>query len=122
MKIKPEPGYALLQIIKEDFVSENGIITPFIEKETSCYNRMKILDLGKTDSKFIRAYKKGDVVVISAAGAQIAVPGTQRNDDGRHIDVILVPQNQIIAIIEGDKAEDWEKEKKPMIVPPLSMN
>ena len=79
---------------------------------------MKILDLGSPDSKFKRDYKKGDVVVISVAGAQLAVPGHQRNDDGRHIDVILVPQNQIIAIIEGDKAEDWEKEKKPMIVSP----
>ncbi len=116
MRIIPQPGMALLQIIKEDFISKGGIIEPFIEKETSCYNRMKILDLGAADSKFKRDYKKGDVVVISKAGAQLAVPGTQKNDDGRHVDVILVPQNQIIAIIEGDKAEDWEKEKKPLIV------
>lgn len=123
MKIKPQPGIALLQIVKEDFVNNSGIIEPFVEKETSFFNRMRILDLGKTDSKFIRDYKKGDVVVISVAGAQIAVPGHQRNNKGEWIDIILVPQNQIIAIIEGDKAEDWGKGRsKPMIVPPTSVN
>lgn len=125
MKIIPNAGYAVLQVIKEDFVSKSGIIIPDNDKNTSFFNRMKILELGKmhfsseTGEKL--DYKKGDIVIISAAGAQIAVPGLIKNKSGDWIDVCILPQGQIIAKIEGDIAEDWEKghqHSKPMIVKP----
>lgn len=125
MKVLPNAGYAVLQVIKEDFVSAAGIITPDDGKNTSFFNRMKIIAMGKTSPEFDMKYKIGEVVVISAAGAQIAVPGLIKNKEGNWIDVCIVPQGQIIAKIEGDTAEDWEKghqQRKPMIVPPSNIN
>ena len=121
MKIIPNAGYAVLQVIKEDFVSKAGIIIPNDEKNTSFFNRMKIIAMGKTNPEFGMKYEIGNVVVVSKAGAQIAVPGLIRNKSGDWIDVWIVPQGQIIAKIEGDTAEDWEKghqHKKLMIVNP----
>jgi len=125
MKIIPNAGYAVLQIIKEDFISKAGIIIPDDDKNTSFFNRMKIIAMGKTSPEFQMKYSIGEVVVISAAGAQIAVPGLIKNKSGDWIDVCIVPQGQIIAKIEGDKAEDWEKghqHSKSIIVPPLKVN
>ena len=125
MKIIPNAGYAVLQVIKEDFVSKAGIIIPDNDKTTSFFNRMKIIAMGKTSPEFQMKYSIGEVVIISAAGAQIAVPGLIKNKSGDWIDVCIVPQGQIIAKIEGDIAEDWEKEhqhSKPIIIPPLKVN
>lgn len=127
MKVLPAPGYAVLQIIKEDFVSKAGIIIPDNSKNTSFFNRMKIVAMGKNVAETAIGsgikYSIGDVVIISAAGAQIAVPGLIKNKAGAWVDVCIVPQGQIIATIEGDKAEDWEKGRsKPMIVPPSNIN
>ena len=121
MKIIPNAGYAVLQVIKEDFVSKAGIIIPNDEKNTSFFNRMKIIAMGKTNPEFGMKYEIGNVVVVSAASAQIAVPGLIRNKSGDWVDVCIIPQGQIIAKIEGDTAEDWEKghqHKKLMIVKP----
>lgn len=123
MRIKPEPGYALLQIVAADFEeTKTGRIIIDENKDTSFFNRFKVLKLGKVvDSKFIRTYKEGDIVVLSVAGAQIGVPGTLRNPDGKLIDVLLVAQIQIIATIEGDIGRDIEP-TKPMILPPTNIN
>lgn len=129
MKIIPNAGYAVLQVIKEDFVSKAGIIIPDNDKTTSFFNRMKIIAMGKNITETALGggikYSIGEVVIISAAGAQIAVPGLIKNKSGDWIDVCIVPQGQIIAKIEGDIAEDWEKghqHSKPMIVPPSKIN
>jgi len=125
VKIIPNAGYAVLQVIKEDFVSKAGIIIPDNDKNTSFFNRMKIIAMGKTSPEFQMKYSIGEVVIISAAGVQIAVPGLIKNKSGDWIDVCIVPQGQIIAKIEGDTAEDWEKghqHSKPMIVPPSNIN
>lgn len=125
MRIIPNAGYAVLQVIKEDFVAKAGIIIPDNDKNTSFFNRMKIIAMGKTSPEFQMKYSIGDIVIISAAGAQIAVPGLIKNKAGNWIDVCIVPQGQIIATIEGDTAEDWEKGHqytKPMIVPPTNIN
>jgi len=125
MKIIPNAGYAVLQIIKEDFISKAGIIIPDNDKNTSFFNRMKIIAMGKTSPEFQMKYSIGEVVIVSAAGAQIAVPGLIKNKSGDWIDVCIVPQGQIIAKIEGDIAEDWEKghqHSKPMIIPPSKVN
>lgn len=111
MKIIPAPGYALLQIVKEDFtqVSKTKIV-PVAGKDASFFNRMKIIELGKmhfsskTGEKL--AYEIGDIVVMSSVGAQIGVPGLITNEAGNLIDVMLVAQELIIAKIEGDIAED----------------
>jgi len=130
MKIKPQPGYALLQIVAPDF-EETGAGRIIIDenKDTSFFNRFKVLELGEanletaTASKPIRTYKKDDIVILSVAGTQVGVPGTLRNPDGKLIDVFMVDQRQIIATIEGDIGKDIEPEAlKPMIVPPSNVN
>jgi len=86
-RIRPQPGYALLQIVKEDFTKRGPTeIIPIEGKDSTFFNRMKIIALGpKRESTAISKLdhrirlEVGDIVIMSGVGAQTGVPG----DDSR---------------------------------------
>lgn len=128
MRVLPAPGYALLQIVKENIRKDGNLYLPAMaEQDTSFFNRFKIIEMGKNIATTAVGsglkYKKGDIVVLSTAGAQMIVPGIMKNKDGNWIDVVIVSQLQMIATIEGDIGEDIvDSLPPPMIVPPTNVN
>ena len=131
MKVIPLNGYCLVERLKRNFEiagsKDKPIYIPQTGSGTSFFNRGRILEVDTmrtvgfeddTDSPLVRTIhlQPGDVVILSSVAAGLAVPGQVKNENGRWVDVILIPVDQIVGKIEGDVAETEEVVSSPIIM------
>lgn len=114
MNIKPRRGYIHVQIIKEDIQRGGSNLIPTTGKDTSFYNRHKLLAF-HPDDEHCKGLEIGAIVVITTAGFQMGIPGLIKHN-GKWIETFLIMSNQIMAEIEGDIGEDLPRSQGEIIV------
>lgn len=98
MKIKPLFDNVLIEPLERETTLPSGIVIPDTAKEKPQEGKIVAVGSGGTDSegkKIEMTVKKGDVVMYKKWG------GTEIKVEGK--DMLLVKQEDILAIVEGDK-------------------
>ena len=97
-KIKPLFDNVLIEPLERETTTPSGIVIPDTAKEKPQEGKIVAVGSGGIDSegkKIEMTVKKGDVVMYKKWG------GTEIKVDGK--DMLLVKQEDILAIVEGDK-------------------
>lgn len=97
-KIKPLFDNVLIEPLERETTTPSGIVIPDTAKEKPQEGKIVAVGSGGTDSegkKIEMTVKKGDIVMYKKWG------GTEIKVEGK--DMLLVKQEDILAIVEGDK-------------------
>jgi len=98
MKIKPLFDNVLIEPLEQETTTPSGIVIPDTAKEKPQEGKIVAVGSGGTDSegnKIEMIVKKDDVVMYKKWG------GTEIKVEGK--DMLLVKQEDILAIVKGDK-------------------